>query len=210
MTEALTTLRDLVYPPLTALVVVDMQNDFCDSRHFPMAEPMLPRLVRFTAAARAAGLPIIRFRMLNTPQTSSAVWTSHLGEGPIQHQICVPGTPGAEFHPDFQPAPGDIVITKPRYSGFIGTNFETILRTLGVRALICTGIATNVCVESLARDAFQRDYYTIVVSDCTATRSQAEHEASLHILRRRFGVVATADEIIACWQDAAVTAHGAP
>jgi nicotinamidase-related amidase len=206
MTQSLTALRDLVDPAATALAVVDMQNDFCDFRNFPMAEPMLPRLVRFTAAARAAGLPILRFYVLNAPHTSSPVWTSPLGEGPARHQLCVPGTVGAEFHPDFQPAPGDIVIGKPRYSGFIGTNLETILRTLGVRALICTGIATNVCVECLARDAFQRDYYTIVVSDCTAARSEAEHEASLHILRRRFGTVASSDEIIACWQDVAVPA----
>src|SRR5712692_7576019 len=101
MAEPLTTLGDLVDPAATALVLVDMQNDFCDFRYIPLAEPMLPRLVRLTAAARAAGLPIIRFRALNYPYTSSPVWDSRYALRPHRRQTCVPGTPGAEFHPDF-------------------------------------------------------------------------------------------------------------
>src|SRR5690606_5669825 len=89
---------------------------------------------------------------------------------------------------------GDIVVTKPRYGAFHGTALELILRGRGVRTVVLTGVSTHVCVETTAREAFVRDYYTVVVSDGTAAYSQEEHEAALKIIDRFFGeVVSIAD-----------------
>ena len=74
-----------------------------------------------------------------------------------------------------------------------------MLRSTGIKSLILTGVATNVCVESTARDGFMKDYYIVMVSDCTAAESTAEHEAALHNIRNYFGAVASSDKIMAAW-----------
>jgi ureidoacrylate peracid hydrolase len=208
-------LDELVNPAHAALLVVDMQNDFCDDRGSlaaagadpSMIQAMAPRLLRLLAVGREARLPIVHVRTHHSRWTDSASWLGRLkGRG----RVCVPGTWGAEYYPGFEPrvepdgAPGssEYVVTKHRYSGFLGTDLEQVLRAIGVRSVIMTGEATNVCVESTARDAYMRDFYVAFVSDCTAATVQAAHEATLYTMGKHFGRVVTADEVIAAWQRA--------
>jgi ureidoacrylate peracid hydrolase len=91
------------------------------------------------------------------------------------------------------------VVTKHRYSGFVGTDLDLILRSHHTRSVIMTGEATNVCVETTARDAFMHDYFVAFVSDCTAATVKAAHEATLYTIGKHFGKVLTASEVIGAW-----------
>ena len=197
-------LAALVDPRHTAVIVVDVQNDFCDPTEFPAAAQMLPRLRRFIDDARQAGALIIFTQVVHDQTTDTPVWLSRYATRPHRRQTCRAGTPGADYHPDFRPQPGDLAIVKHRYSAFIGTPLELQLRARGIQTVIMTGIATNVCVESTARDAFQRDFYVVMLADCTATNSEELQQATLENIRRNFGIVATADEVRQAWQAVAV------
>lgn len=197
---------DHVNPAHTALVVVDVQNDFCDPVDYPTAAGMLPRLRALIAQARDAGVRVVFTRAVHSEATDSAVWRTRFDFRPHRHDTCRAGSPGADFHRDVQPTEADMVITKHRYSAFIGTPLELQLHALGIQTLVFTGIATNVCVESTARDAFQRDFHVVLVRDCTATSSAQLQEAAEENVRRHFGVVCTADEMAAAW--AASSARG--
>lgn len=206
-------LDQLVDPRHAALIVVDMQNDFCDSSGAlarsgadpSLIQAMAPRLLRVLEAARGIGLPIIHVRTEHSSWTDSAAWIGrHHGQ---PRTVCYPGTWGADYYAGFEPhgdadrKPGsdEFVVTKHRYSGFIGTELDLVLRSHQIRGVIMTGEATNVCVESTARDAFMRDYRVVFVSDCTASTSQAAHDATLFTMARHFATVAASDEILASW-----------
>jgi ureidoacrylate peracid hydrolase len=185
---------DIVEPSRAALVVIDMQNDFCDPEKTPMSVPMLPRLKAFIAEARRAQVRVIYAQVLHDEATESEVWNER------PRHPAVLGTPGADFHPDFVPEKDDYVIKKSRYSAFIRTTFEDDLHAMGIETLIMTGIATNVCVESTARDAYQRDFRVVMVEDCCASMSEEAHEATLNTFRRGFGgLVCKAEDVIAAW-----------
>ncbi|HEX3247365.1 MAG TPA: isochorismatase family cysteine hydrolase [Chloroflexota bacterium] len=189
-------------PRRSALVVVDMQNDFCNPADYPESVPMLPRLQRFIAESRRAGVQVIFTQVNHDSTNDSMVWVSRRAPG--RKDIVKAGTPGAAYHTDFEPQPGDIDIVKHRYSAFIGTPLEMNLRTLGIQTLFMTGIATNVCVESTLRDAFQRDFYVVLVEDCCAAGTRALHDGTVENTRRHFGgLVATSDEVVEVWSQVA-------
>src|SRR5690606_26346510 len=96
--------------------------------------------------------------------------------------------------------PGEIVIPKHRYSAFVNTPLESVLNTLQIRNLLLTGVNTNVCVDSTARDAFMRDYFVTVLSDLTETLTPGVKEATLRTIRDFFGLVYTAEEMVAMWR----------
>jgi ureidoacrylate peracid hydrolase len=95
--------------------------------------------------------------------------------------------------------PDEVVVTKHRYGAFESTDLDLVLRSRGIRTVIMTGVATNVCVETTARQAFLKDYYVVFTSDCSATFSQAAHDATLHNIDQFFGEVATGEQVAACW-----------
>ena len=95
---------------------------------------------------------------------------------------------GAEFY-RVEPEAGEPVVVEHRYSAFVDTGLELILRSRGIRSVVLIGVATNVCVESTARDAYRRDYCVTLADDCSATYD-AKHAATLHNLDDHFGVVA--------------------
>jgi ureidoacrylate peracid hydrolase len=209
----LTTLREKVDPKNAAVVIVDVQNDFCHSdgasarngRDVSMAQAMAPNLKRLVDAAREAGSPVVFVRMAQTEHTMSEVSQEHKLRRGTEVPVCVEGTWGVEFY-EVEPEPGEAIVTKHRYSAFIGTDLDLVLRSKGVKSLIITGVATNVCVESTARDAFMMDYYVVFVGDCSACSAGIEvHQATLDNIERTFGIVASADEVIACWQPSPVT-----
>jgi len=95
--------------------------------------------------------------------------------------------------------PGECIVTKHRYSGFINTDLDLILRAQGIQTLIMTGTATNVCVESTARDGFMLDYYIVFLGDCTGTGDRNLHEATLQNISGAFGVVCNSTDVSAHW-----------
>jgi ureidoacrylate peracid hydrolase len=121
------------------------------------------------------------------------------GGGYTLTPVCQDGTSGGEYYGCIRPAAGDIVVTKHRYSTFHGTDLDMILRSHGVRTVVLTGVSTHVCVETAAREAFVRDYYTVVVGDGSAAYSQQEHETALKLVDRFFGEVTSIDDIRPLW-----------
>ena len=202
--EPQATLAELVEPRRTALMVVDVQNDYCDPTYAPATVAMLPRLRTLVDEARRFGVQVIYTRDVQGDRWNTPVWLSRHAGRPQRAGKCLEGTPGAELHPDFPPREGDLVVVKHRYSAFVGTDLEQVLRARRIETLVFTGIATNICVESALRDAFQRDYWAVAVSDCTATFSETYQALSLEIIARNFGVVAEARELIEAWQRTAV------
>ncbi|MHB8618886.1 MAG: cysteine hydrolase family protein [Chloroflexota bacterium] len=207
------TLEELVGNTKAALLIVDMQNDYChpdgvlarNGNDIGLIQRMAPRLRAFLGQARDASLPIIHIRTHHSPWTNSKAWLSRsLGTTPRLH----PDSWGADwyegieprFHDAWSPDGHEYTVTKHRYSAFVDTDLDLILRSQGIETLIMTGEATNVCVESTARDGYMKDYFIVFVSDCTATGSEQEHEATLRNMHKHFGVVASADEIVGAWR----------
>jgi ureidoacrylate peracid hydrolase len=111
---------------------------------------------------------------------------------------CLKGTWGAELYA-IDARPGEEIVVKHRYSGFHNTNLDLVLRSRGIQTVILTGVATNACVESTARDVYMHDYYLVFVSDGTATTSQAAHDATLANMDQFFGEVADSAAIVQAW-----------
>ena len=207
MNRPLVTLDEFVDPRHAALLVIDVQKDYCLARlwgrEVPAVQAMMPRLLRFMDVARRASVTLIHLHNSHPDETNSPAWVGRkwTDKGPTP-EYARPGTEGIEFMPGFEPRPGEFVVGKNRYSGFIATNLELILRSLGKQTIICTGTATNNCVESTARHGYMLDFNLVLVSDGTASYDPALHEGTLTNIRNHFGKVATVDEIIACWRKA--------
>ncbi len=204
-------LGQLVDPARAAVLLVDIQNDYCHpdgntarkGGDVSAAQAILAPLQRLLDGARAAGVPVIWIRNWHEKWTDSAAWlarSEHAGSAARA------GSWGAEFW-GVQPLPDEPIVNKQRYSAFWGTRLDSILRTLKRETLILAGVATNVCVESTARDGCFLDYHIVFLSDCTASGDgPAAHEATLENIRRHFGTVASADEVAGCWRPAPVGA----
>lgn len=211
-----------VDPSRVALVTVDVQNDFCHDDGFlgqlgaplDLVQDMVPNLNRLLDGARSLGIPIVHVISYHDEEYASPVVTEQklrnghdLMDGDRQRKdapYCIRGTFGAELY-GIEARPGEEIVEKYRYSGFQGTNLDLLLRGWGVQTVILTGTATNVCVESTARDVYSNDYYLIMVSDCTATTSQADHDHALRMIDTYFGHVASSEEILAAWESVAST-----
>lgn len=199
-------------PARCALIVIDMQNDFCSPdgslarKGFDVtaAVAMAPRLDDLIAAARTAGVRVIFVRTEHDETTDTRQWLGRLGDGPDAARTgitCRTGTPGADFY-GVAPRKGDVVITKNRFSAFVGTNLDLTLRSLGIDSLLFTGVATEVCVESSLRNALFHEYWVSLVDDCAATYSRAAHDASVAVVAQNFGTVVTAEKLQTFWNTA--------
>jgi ureidoacrylate peracid hydrolase len=202
--------EERIDPASTALVVIDVQNDFALPQGVcglvgddisPVA-PMIDRLKVLIAAARRANLLIIFMRTIYDDVVLSPTLAEQYARRGYPNSICLTDSHGAEFIDGINPrdAPNEIVLTKHRYSAFWGSAIDLFLRTNGIRTLVLTGIATEVCVESTARDAFFRDYQVVVPADCVGCYSEERQKASLAVLARSFGILAPSADIIAAWQ----------
>lgn len=216
--QVFTTLDELVDPAHTALLVVDMQRDFClpggafdelgvDISMYP---PMIPRLARLVDGARTAGVTVIYIQMTVLPDRRSESPAQirfnlrlHQGQdGDLEPLAYTPdGSVGQEIIPELAPEDGDLIVKKYRSSGFWGTNLDMLLRSNGIQSVVMAGCTTEGCVESTARDALFNDYYTVIAEDCVASDDRAQHEASMFLMRHRFDIAA-ADEILTVWSAA--------
>jgi ureidoacrylate peracid hydrolase len=199
-------------PAHTALIVVDVQNDFCSpngslagvGNDVSAAVDMVPRLQRLIDNAREVGMPVIFIQTIHDETNDSPQWLGRVDAGPGTERpgiTCRTGSWGGKFY-EISPQPGDHVVIKYRYSAFIGTNLEILLRTLGVQSLLFTGVATEICVESSLRDGLFADYWVSLVEDCAASYSQAAHDASVSVVSKQFGTVTTSAELESIWAPA--------
>jgi ureidoacrylate peracid hydrolase len=213
--ELLTTLEAKVASEHTALVVIDVQNDFCapdgmmarEGLDVTAAQEMADRLPTLLEAAREAGVLVIFVRNVYSTESNwylSDVWLEQAGRrrsgSYTERAVCAPDSWEGDFYGDVRPRADEPIVTKHRFDAFLRTDLETILRAHHIRTVVFTGVATNVCVETTARQAFLRDYYVVIVRDGTATYSEEEHEASLRTMDRYFGEVADLQQVERLWR----------
>jgi ureidoacrylate peracid hydrolase len=214
--KVFTTLAEMAEPRHTALVLVDIQNDFCSKgglmdelgKDLSSMDRMIPNVRRVLDAAREVGvMPIyIQNSWLPRHRVTSGAWLRFMavryGMDPARG-CTMEGTWGGEIVSALAPRPEDVVVKKWRSSAFVGTNLDMVLRCNEIKTVLITGDVTQGCVDSTARDAMFYDYYTVVLEDCVATYHDDLHEASLKVLRTRVDVV-TSDEVLKVWSGRSV------
>jgi len=213
-----------VDPARTAVVVVDMQNDFGSEDGMfaragidiaPIRKAVAPTKAVLTAA-REGGVRVVYLKMEFSPDLSNAGqpdspnWIKHrpfrVGErvqapDGTESRTLIRGTWSTEILRELQPQPGDVIVSKHRYSGFYETTLDEQLRNLGVRDLILTGCTTSCCVESTMRDAMFRDYRCLLLADCAgepigAGLPRSNHDASLLVMQTLFGWISESHHFI--------------
>ncbi len=205
-----------IAPERTAVVLVDMQNAFASPGGMldlagidvgPAAAAVAnARLL--VDAARAAHIPVIYLVMGYAPDQSNAGGEDSpnprkelalclMRERPeLRGKLLTYGTWDFQIVDALTPHPGELVILKPRYSGFVGTTLDAELRSRGIRTLLMAGIASNVCVESTLRDAYFREYWPVMIEDATMPAGSPEiQRATVHNVTTFFGWVSTAREV---------------
>jgi nicotinamidase-related amidase len=178
-----------------ALLVIDMQKFFLDpsSPTFTCGgTAIVPTVKRLIAAFRRAGRPVIFARHVHHPNDLDSGIMGWWWKGK-----CLEGSPESEIHPELAPRPDEKVVFKHRYSAFYNTDLETVLRCLKVEDLVISGIMTNMCCESTARDAYYRDYRVFFLADGTGSVNEEMHLASLLNLAFGFAFVTTSNAIAA-------------
>ena len=157
-------------PARTALLVVDLQQCFVEGS--PVAAPaglaVLGRLNQLAAYCRSRGIRIVHTRHVVRPDHSDAGLLATVVPA-VAQGVIDDGSPSAELHPKLDIAPGDLILAKPRFGAFHGTELEIILRAANIDTLLIGGIATNMCVETTAREAAVRDFRVLFLRDGTAT-----------------------------------------
>lgn len=184
----------------SALLVIDMQRFFldADSPGFTCGGmAIISNLKRLIGAFRAAGRPVIFTRHVHHPGDLDSGIMGWWWKGK-----CLEGSPESEIHPELTPWANEKVIFKHRYSAFYNTDLETVLRCLKAEDLVISGVMTNLCCESTARDAYFRDYRVLVPADGTGAVNEEMHLASLLNLAFGFAFVTTSDRITSRLEDA--------
>jgi len=202
-------------PRKTALIVVDMENDFVAPRapmETPAGRALLPTLKRALAFCRERGIRVIYTTHAHRRDGCDMGRFADLWPPIASRTGLVDGEPGIEIYPEIAPQADEIVVKKHRYSAFYGTDLEIILRGLGVDTVVITGVTTENCCHATARDALFRDYKVVFLSDATATFNYPDvgqgkmsadevHRATLIILSVSTAHVMTTDEFMARSKD---------
>lgn len=212
--EVLEKLEQRVKPSHTALLVIDMQNDYAspggatelNGGNLPACRAIIPAMARLVDAGRRAGVWIIFTRYTVGPGSAGLSGAELLRRGLIfkDDVSTIRGTWGHELIPELSFVEDvDLVIDKRRPSSFVGTDLDVCLRARGIKTLVVTGVATSGCVESTVRDAAGFDYYVTVVEDCVAAPSSEENHrravASMRAhLRYQDGVVPS-ERLLRLW-----------
>lgn len=199
-------LNQLMLGSKTAVIVVDVQNDYCHPEgalsqagcDVSGVAEMMPQLHKLLQRARELNVPLIFIQTLHEIATDSDAWTTR--SSGRSANVCRRGSWGAEFY-EVSPEEDDIIVNKHRYSAFVNTRLDSVLKTLKIETLIMTGVSTNVCVESTARDGFMLDYHIVLAADACASYSSAAHDMTLENIEGYFGKVSEVAELIDIWMD---------
>jgi ureidoacrylate peracid hydrolase len=207
-------LASWIAPSRTALLVIDMQVDFALAEgvlggfgvDLGAVGPALTKAQTLVDAARQAGVTVIFIGLQTRPELDSAAWNERMrrqGGDPEQDSaLCRIGTPGAAFVGP-QPAPGELVIAKMRYSGFFRTDLDAELRARGLDTLVACGLTTECCVDCTVRDAFHLDYHVFVARDASAAYDSDLHEGALKSLELNCAILVDTAQVVAAWAGAA-------
>ena len=208
----------------TAVIVVDMQNDFCSKGglldraglDFSMIQRAVGPTAKVLTSARQAGLKIVYLKMgfrpdlsdLGVSDSPNRVRHLRFGVGKTvrapdgsESRILIRDTWNTDILSDLKPQPDDVVLYKHRFSGFYQTDLDATLKHLGVKYLVVTGCTTSVCVESTVRDAMFRDYSCVLLADCMGEPigsglPRSNHEASLLVIQETFGWVSDSNQFM--------------
>ncbi len=183
----------------TALLVIDMQNEFVEAGAHYTAHPtsleIIPNIDQIVSFARQHSMPVVWTQSDHSFPYGGLLLKKY---PPIAKQnVLWHGTRSFEIYRNMsQPLQGEYRVVKHKYDAFYGTDLEIILRNLKMESIIITGISTDVCCESTARSAFFRDYQVAFISDATATFNPEAHQATLRAIDTFFGRVVTTAELL--------------
>lgn len=191
-------------PGKTALLVIDMQNDFvCDEGYLGKkgqdlrvvrdTVPLMKNLLEFF---RKNNLIVIYTQTIHHKFTNTENWVSRTAQKSLDPSICIPGTWGAEIVDELKPAEGEPVVVKHRYDAFLDTDLHLILRAAGIENIVIVGTQTNLCVDTTARRAYMMDFTTIILEDCVSTPETEFHQPMLENFRKNFGYVERSEDLL--------------
>lgn len=209
-------------PLQTALIVVDMQNAYASQGGYldlagfdvTSTKPVIDKIKQAVDIAHQSGIQVIYFRNgwdnkyveaggSGSPNYHKSNALKTMRKNPeLEGTLLAKGGWDYELVDELSPAPQDIVIDKPRYSGFANSNLDSVLRSRGIRNLLFTGIATNVCVESTLRDGFFLEYFGVLLDDACYQAGPVEaHDATLYNVKTFFGWVSDVASMQQCFLD---------
>lgn len=210
----LESLKERLEPAHTALLIIDMQKDFCTegfatskaNRPLGAAQRIIPGIQKLLGSARETGVLVCHVGFWTFPDhmSDSGPWLTQRRRATYaSDKIGIADTEGAEFIKALEPRENEILIHKHRYSAFSGTDLDMILRAHEINTVVPTGVSTNVCVESTLRDAFEHTYYVCVPENACASWDMDLHAATMKTVNARFGLVTDIDTVSQSW----ISAH---
>jgi nicotinamidase-related amidase len=201
-------LPDILEPDHTAVMVIDMQNDFCApggwtdrivKRDISSLGPVARPIQTLIDAARVAHIPVLWVRADYASDRISAPMRARSTRMELTEDCCVPGSWGADWF-EVSPLDGEPIFTKHCYSGFSNPGLYEALAERNVRTIVFAGVQSHVCVETTLRDAHSRGFYCVVPEECVASPNVAAHDVMLSNVRMIFGTVVSLPDLMRQWE----------